>query len=281
MAEPALDDMLEQLYAADPSDFIALRKQLQGELRAAGLKPEAALLAKARRPTTAMWAVNQLVRRQPELVASLLERSEALRDAQTQALRGERDTMREAMRAHRAAVDAALEAALGILGARANDGFRDEIAMILRAASAQPEIGRELQLGRLVRTDDSTPGFPDLGDVEPAPLPAPAEPRREPAKKPAAAAPKPNADAAADAERARRASGAGSGGGEGGSGAPSAGGVGTCARRRGGGRRRGRGDRAAHRRAEHGPRRAHAATSRKHVPDSAPHATRPTGSDGT
>src|SRR3954447_1232218 len=188
MAAPALDDMLEQLYAADPSDFIALRKQLQGELRAAGLKPEAALLAKARRPSTAMWAVNQLVRRQPELVQTLLERSEALRDAQTKALRGEREAMRDAMRAHRAAVDDALAAALAILGSRANDGFREEIATILRAASAQPEIGRELQLGRLVRTDDSTPGFPDLGDVVPERVPAPAKPRPERPQQPRAPA---------------------------------------------------------------------------------------------
>jgi hypothetical protein len=203
MAEPALDDMLEQLYAADPSDFIALRKQLQGELRAAGLKPEAALLAKARRPTTAMWAVNQLVRRQPALVESLLERSEALRAAQTKALRGERDAMRDAMRAHRTAVDAALDAALGILGPRANDGFRDEIAVILRAASAQPEIGRELRAGRLVRTDDTTPGFPDLGDVVPEPLPAPAKPRRGRTKQPRASEATP-ATQTREAEQAER-----------------------------------------------------------------------------
>src|ERR1700761_8529976 len=99
MPDHSLDEMLGQLYAADPADFVALRKQLQGELRAAGMKPEAALLAKARRPTTAMWAVNQLVRQRPELVETLLDRSEALRDAQTKALAGERDAMRDAMRA--------------------------------------------------------------------------------------------------------------------------------------------------------------------------------------
>src|SRR6188768_2629087 len=80
MPPPSLEETLDQLYAADPEEFVALRKRLQGELRSAGLKPEAALLARARRPSTSMWAVNQLVRRRPELVDELLERSEALRE---------------------------------------------------------------------------------------------------------------------------------------------------------------------------------------------------------
>src|ERR1044071_10017002 len=79
MPPQSLEETLDQLYAADPDEFVALRKQLQGELRSAGQKPEAALLGRARRPSTSMWAVNQLVRRRPELVDALLERSDALR----------------------------------------------------------------------------------------------------------------------------------------------------------------------------------------------------------
>jgi len=168
MSERSLDESLDQLYAADPSDFVALRKQLQAELRAAGLKPEAALLGRARRPSTSMWAVNQLVRRRPELVEALLARSDELRAAQGRR-RGDPDALREAIRAHRSAVAEAADAAVDVLGSRANEGFREEILAILRAASSQPEVGRALRAGRLVRSEDVTLGFPDVGDVAPDP----------------------------------------------------------------------------------------------------------------
>ena len=165
MPPPSLEETLDQLYAADPEEFVALRKRLQGELRSAGLKPEAALLARARRPSTSMWAVNQLVRRRPELVDGLLERSEALRNAQTS---GDRDAMREAIRAHRTAVAEATDAALDVLGDRANEAFREEILSVLRAASTEPELGHELRVGRLVRADDLTPAFPEFGGFSPS-----------------------------------------------------------------------------------------------------------------
>src|SRR5690242_13512906 len=117
MPSPSLAALLDQLYAADPAEFVVVRKQLQGQLRAAGQKPEAALLGRARRPSTAMWAVNQMVRRRPELVDTLLERSDALRSAQTS---GDRDALREAIRAHRAALADATAAALEVLESRAN-----------------------------------------------------------------------------------------------------------------------------------------------------------------
>jgi hypothetical protein len=185
MPEPSLDEKLDALYAADPDDFVACRKRMQGELRTAGLKAEAALLARARRPSTSMWAVNQMVRRRPELVDALLRQSEALRNAQA---RGDRDALREAIRAHRAAVAAASDATLDALGSRANDSFREEILTVLRAASTQPELGEQLRAGRLVRPDDITPQFPELDDG----VVRPAEPRQP-------------VDQEGDAERAARA----------------------------------------------------------------------------
>jgi len=182
MPKPSLlDEKLDQLYAADPADFVALRKQLQAELRAAANKPEAALLGRARRPSTSMWAVNQMVRRRPELVNALLERSDELRIAQTQT-HGDRDSLRAAIRAHRTALDDATVAAVGVLGSRANDAFREEIVSLLRAASSQPDIGRELRVGRLVRSDDTTPGFPDLGGSPSEPPESRRRPDREATK---------------------------------------------------------------------------------------------------
>jgi hypothetical protein len=176
MAERSLEEKLDQLYAADPDDFVALRKQLQAELRAAGMKAEAALLARARRPTTSMGAVNQMVRRRPEVVDALLERSERLRAAQSS---GDRDAMRDAIRGHRAALADAGAAADDVLGARATEAFREEIRSVLHSASTQRELGEELRAGRLVRPDDMTPGFPelDVAAADPAARPARASKR--------------------------------------------------------------------------------------------------------
>jgi len=173
MSEPSLEEKLDQLYAADPTDFVALRKQLQGELRAAGDKAAATALASARRPSTAMWALNQVARRRAELVDALLERSDELRVAQTQP-GADGDAIRDAIRAHRAALSDAAAAADDILGARANDAFREEILSMLRAASSQPETGRELRAGRLVRSDDVAPAFPELTGELAAPAARPA-----------------------------------------------------------------------------------------------------------
>ncbi len=176
MAERSLEAKLDRLYAADPDDFVALRKQLQAELRAAGMKAETALLARARRPTTSMWAVNQMVRRRPELVDALLEHSERLRAAQSS---GDRDALRDAIRGHRAALADAGTAADDVLGSRATEAFREEIRSVLHAASTQRELGEQLRAGRLVRPDDMTPGFPelDVATAEPAARPARASTR--------------------------------------------------------------------------------------------------------
>jgi hypothetical protein len=173
MAQRLLEAKLDQLYAADPEEFVAVRKQLQGELRAAGNKPEAALLGRARRPSTAMWAVNQAVRRHPDLIDAFLARSDELRAAQTG---GDRDALRAAIRAHRTALAAVTEAATEVLGARANDAFREEIVSVLRAASTQPELGGELRAGRLVRSDDLLPAFPEFAGFTPEPRATRAKP---------------------------------------------------------------------------------------------------------
>jgi hypothetical protein len=175
MSPPTLEEKLDQLYAAEPTEFIGLRKQLQGELRAAGMKPEAGLLGRARRPSTSMWAVNRMVRRRPELVDALLDRSEALRSAQTG---GNREAMREALRGHRTALADAADAALEALGARANEQMREDILSVLRAASTLPELGEELRAGRLVRSDDLTPALPEVDESMPRRPETHAPPRR-------------------------------------------------------------------------------------------------------
>lgn len=170
MPEGPVDTALDELYGSDPADFVANRKRLTAALRTAGEKTAAKELQGARRPSTAAWALNQLARRDPARVETLLDRSRALRAAQTRALSGKPEALRDAMSAHRGALADATEAALAILGERANDNFRSEIVSTLRAASADEDIGRLLRCGRVIH-EVASPGFPDGAGLTLVPAP--------------------------------------------------------------------------------------------------------------
>ena len=159
MPDGPLEDALDELYGAEPSEFVAVRKRLSATLRDAGDKSGAKVLQGARRPSTSAWALNQLARREPQLVEGLLDASSALYAAQTRGT-NKPEGLRDAIRAHRAAVDAAADAANAVLGARANDSYRGEMVSTLRAVSTDEDLGRQLRTGRLVR-ESSVSGFPD------------------------------------------------------------------------------------------------------------------------
>ncbi len=179
--DATLERALDDLYAAAPDTFVVVRKQLVAELRATGDRAGANELKGARRPSTSAWALNQLARRQPQIIETLLARSNELRVAQARAGATAIDTMQETIRAHRRALAEATDAALEILGARANDGFRNEIVSSLRAASTDPDVGRELERGRLVREADVDSGFPDASHLTLVPEPpAPTSPAPKP-----------------------------------------------------------------------------------------------------
>jgi hypothetical protein len=159
MPDGPLEDALDELYGAEPSEFVAVRKRLSTTLRDAGDKAGAKVLLAARRPSTSAWALNQLARREPQLVEGLLDASSALYAAQTRGT-NQADGLRDAIRTHREAVDAAADAATAVLGARANDSFRGEMVSTLRAVSTDEDLGRQLRAGRLIR-ESSVSGFPD------------------------------------------------------------------------------------------------------------------------
>src|SRR5207237_1060429 len=109
------------------------------------------------------------------------ERSDALQAAQARPRGGDLDALQDTIRAHRRALADAADAAVAILGARANDGFRSEILSTLRAASTDPEVGHRLEQGRVLREVDASAGFPDSAHLTLVPEPAataPPKPRR-------------------------------------------------------------------------------------------------------
>jgi len=158
-----LETALDELYAVDPSDFMATRKQLVADLRAAGDVAAAKELGTARRPTNAAWALNQLARHHAELVDQFLEQSRALREAQDQAVSGRPDELRSATRAQREALAAVTQAANGVLGKGMTEAYRSQIAATLQAASVDDATATVLRQGRVTREVSGATGFPDAG----------------------------------------------------------------------------------------------------------------------
>jgi hypothetical protein len=202
MPDGDLETALDELYGVDPSEFVAVRKRLSASLRGAGDKDAVKELQAARRPSTSAWALNQIARRQPQLVESLLDASRALFAAQTRGS-NKPDVLRDAIREHREAIDATADAALAVLGDRANDKFRSEIVSTLRAVSTDEAVSEQIRLGRIVR-EASASGFPDAAGLTLVPdLPAP-KPKASGKAKPAKRATSVDAvDKAAEAARAR------------------------------------------------------------------------------
>src|SRR5215212_274828 len=97
--ENAPVDPVQRLYAAPLEDFVAERKQVARELRAAGDKERAAELAKLPKPTPPAWALNALARERPDVIGAWVEVADALRDASANPGPG----LRDAMAAHREA----------------------------------------------------------------------------------------------------------------------------------------------------------------------------------
>ena len=94
-----LVDPVQRLYAVPLEDFVAERKQVARELRAAGEKDRAAELAKLPKPTPPAWALNALARERPDVIAAWVEVADALRAASADPGPG----LRDAMAAHREA----------------------------------------------------------------------------------------------------------------------------------------------------------------------------------
>ncbi|MFL5380761.1 MAG: hypothetical protein ACJ787_22825, partial [Myxococcales bacterium] len=62
-----------ELFAKPPAEFTAARSALAKELRKEGDEEDAKRVLALRRPTAALWAANQLARRDEEALEALVE----------------------------------------------------------------------------------------------------------------------------------------------------------------------------------------------------------------
>ncbi|KUI22126.1 hypothetical protein AU193_17765 [Mycobacterium sp. GA-1285] len=180
------EDALDELYAAKPEDFTALRTRLAGDAKKRGDAEAAKRISAARKPTTAAWVVNRLALADEDVTSRLKSLGERLRDAHA-AMDGER--IRELSAEQRRLVNDLTRTAFEEAELKSPTGaLREDVTGTLQAAVADPDVAD--RLGRLTKAEEWS-GFGEFGDTaivfsstakrkpEREPEPEPAEPRDE------------------------------------------------------------------------------------------------------
>lgn len=151
---------LERLYAVSPKDFTRTRNSLAAELRKSGDADGAREVARLRKPSAALWAVNQLARHAGGSLERFLDAVDRLRRTQLSDPRG----AMEAMRAERAQLETLVERAgqaLADAGYTASAEMRRRIGDTLLGAAADRRHAQALAHGRLTE-EQHAPGFDAL-----------------------------------------------------------------------------------------------------------------------
>lgn len=169
-----LESAAQELYAGSPDDFIARRKELVAQARAAKDRPLATAVAALRRPTRSAWLVNLYAREAPEELSALLDLGAALLAAQQQLSAPD---LRRLSAERGTALTAATRRAVSIGQAHdydAPESARVEVTQTLQAALADPEVAAQVRAGTLTQAQ-SYGGFgfavaPE-GTAGPAPAP--------------------------------------------------------------------------------------------------------------
>jgi hypothetical protein len=141
-----LDEAVDELYSVDLDEFIARRKELAANARAAGDRTAAKDIGALAKPTRSAWLVNRLVRADPSVSARLTELGDQLRAGEA-ALDGA--SIRKLSVARRELVDSLARQAVAESGASAT--LREEVIETLNAALADPEVAAQVAAGTLVR----------------------------------------------------------------------------------------------------------------------------------
>jgi hypothetical protein len=157
---PSYEEAVQTLYRAAPDGFVAERKRLATELKAAGDKAAAQRLGALEKPAISVWVVNQLYREQRERFDELLEVAAKLRGGDLSVAGAHREALAE-MR--RLAADRLRDA-----GHTANEATLRKAAASLAAIAAAG--GFDPDPPGALRADRDPPGF---GEMDAASFAAP------------------------------------------------------------------------------------------------------------
>ena len=186
-----MEKELDSLFAAPLDEFVAERDELAKRLRSDGDREAAERVKALRKPSAAVWAVNQLARRQQKDYRALLKSGDKLRATQEKVLGGESpEKLQEAAAAERELVDRLTEKGRAVLEVA---GHSPTEAMIRRVSGTLPRRRYETrpahaaENGRLEHEEETAGfGFDLLSGVPAAPKSKPSEDKRTRERKDAA-----------------------------------------------------------------------------------------------
>lgn len=162
--EPAAawDEAVHTLYGLPPADFTPARVAAVRRERAAGRRGLADALGRLRKPSTAAWVVNMLVRHRREEVDRLLDLGGQLRAAQA-ALAG--DDLRELGRQRHQVISAMGRQARALareLGHPVSEAIAEEVEQTFSAALADPRAAHAVRGGSLT----AALAYAGMGEVD-------------------------------------------------------------------------------------------------------------------
>jgi hypothetical protein len=147
------DDVLDQLYGAPPTEFVARRDAAARERKQAGDEAAARAMRALKRPAAPAAAINLAVRAEPAQARALLDTAGDLRRAHEAVVRGaaDRDALRAAVAAERQAVTAlaATAAAQAASGGTVSADMERRIRDTLEAVALDSEVRERFAVGRL------------------------------------------------------------------------------------------------------------------------------------
>jgi hypothetical protein len=175
---PSLDREIRDLYRLPLADFTAARNALAGRLKKAGDGAAAADVRARAKLSPSAWVVTQLLAREPDRIAALIEAGKEARAAQRQALAGRgTETFRGALSRARRLVEELRRRAEAILaesGRRAGGAVAERLAADLQALAFTPAAAATVRRGFL-DADLEPPGFEVLAGLQLAAAPQPAD----------------------------------------------------------------------------------------------------------
>jgi len=168
-----LEEAVTELYGQHPDAFMGARTALVAQVRSDGDPGLAKAVASVRKPTVAAWAVNQLVRRRPDDLATLLDLAARLQQASE---RMDGAALRDLGRERTALVDRLLRGTRGVAsdaGGPLTGVTVEQVRETYVAALASPPAAEAVASGQLTRAL-SYAGFGDVDLTEALAAPAPA-----------------------------------------------------------------------------------------------------------
>lgn len=146
----ALRDVAQELYALTPSEFTSARNEAARRAKDDGDKGLSERVKALRKPTTAAWVVNLLVREDADEIAQMLDVGEALQRAQAD-LDG--DALRELDRQRRRLITVVARKGRALArdhGVTVSSAVADQVEQTLHAAMVDTDAAAAVRTGMLV-----------------------------------------------------------------------------------------------------------------------------------